>query len=137
MYHPISDYNYLTWMALLKSLKSRSYSCCCISWCTWNNVNSLIQILHIQRWQMFIQQGASVVVCWITDHYHLSSTGCLCGSALDHRSLPPEFKSWRGHILRHIFDFPSFFWWVPLWSSSSVLDHISLPPVFESRHGHI
>ena len=26
--------------------------------------------------------------------------GCLSGSVLDHRSLPPEFESWCGHIRR-------------------------------------
>jgi len=65
----------------------------------------------------------------------------LTGSALDHRSLPPEFESRCGHIWKVLVSSLTslhYLWTrVPPWSSGSVLDHRSLPPVFESQCGHI
>ena len=57
-------------------------------------------LLLFSLWQITYSEYITVLQVWWDT---VTKEGPLCGlvsSALNHRSLPPEFESWRGHIWR-------------------------------------
>ena len=63
----------------------------------WRRLICQLSLLNFFNYKL----GHSFIKCSPRCMYSNISSGCLfglVGSALDHRSLPPEFESWCGHI---------------------------------------